>query len=315
MDEDSPPMSWAVSTNGVQLAWGQPHCMNGRDDPDFAFHVHREQATHGREQLSASVPMGTQVDLRFFRTCYGNQQRSVRKFKNCGIEAEIGHGVFLLLYGADSISQPEGHAYRKDMAEKPDLAALYSPPAEMIQKAVFDNLVDVHLDYLRVATFFCIATGSPDGLDASPRGGPPGFVHVLDPHTIAFADWPGNNRIESMRNLELDDRVGMVFLFPGLEIFMRINGRARTVVDTPLLDELREGNKIPKTAMLIHVEQVIMHCGKAINRAKLWDPNSLVDRTAVPSIGKMLTALIEVSESQADHITSHYEHSVRNDLY
>ncbi len=201
------------------------------------------------------------------------------------------------------------------MSEEADLSTLYSPPAEMIKKAIFDRLVDVHQDYLRVATFFCIATGSPNGLDASPRGGPPGFVHVLDLHTIAFADWPGNNRIESMHNLELDDRVGMVFLFPGLEIFMRINGRARTVAEPELLEELREGNKTPKTAMLIHVEQVIMHCGKAINRAKLWDPNSIVDRTTVPSIGRMLTTLIEVSESQADHITSHYEHSVRNDLY
>jgi PPOX class probable FMN-dependent enzyme len=201
------------------------------------------------------------------------------------------------------------------MPEKPDLSALYAQPSEMIQKAVFDRLADVHKDYLKVATFFCIATGSPNGLDASPRGGPPGFVHVLDPHTIAFADWPGNNRIESMHNLELDDRVGMVFLFPGLEIFMRINGRATTVVDPLLLEALSEANKTPKTAMLIRVEQVIMHCGKAINRAKLWDPNSLVDRTTVPSIGKMLTTLMEVSESQADHITTHYEHSVRNDLY
>jgi predicted pyridoxine 5'-phosphate oxidase superfamily flavin-nucleotide-binding protein len=118
-----------------------------------------------------------------------------------------------------------------------------------------------------------------------------------------------------MHNLEQDDRVGMLFLFPGLELFLRINGRARTVVNPELLAELREANKTPKTAMLIHVEQVVMHCGKAINRAKLWDPNSVIDRSAVPSIGKMLTALLALSETQADHITSHYEHSVKNDLY
>ncbi|MDT1853164.1 pyridoxamine 5'-phosphate oxidase family protein, partial [Acinetobacter baumannii] len=74
---------------------------------------------------------------------------------------------------------------------------------------------------------FCLATSGDNGLDASPRGGPPGFVRVLDPHTVAFADWPGNNRIESMRNLAQDERVGMLFLFPGLDVFLRINGIAR----------------------------------------------------------------------------------------
>ena len=100
---------------------------------------------------------------------------------------------------------------------RPDLDTLYDPPAERIQKAVLDRLIDFHRDYLRVATFFCLATGSERGLDASPRGGPPGFVHALDDHHVAFADWPGNNRIESLRNLQDDDRVGMLFLFPGLE--------------------------------------------------------------------------------------------------
>ncbi len=98
---------------------------------------------------------------------------------------------------------------------QPDLDALYAPPSDMIQKAVLDRLVDFHMEYLKVATFFCLSTGSERGLDASPRGGPPGFVYVLDPHTVAFADWPGNNRIESMRNLQHDERLGMEFLLPG----------------------------------------------------------------------------------------------------
>ena len=185
----------------------------------------------------------------------------------------------------------------------------------MVQRAVFDRLIDVHRDYLRIATFFCIATGSTEGLDASPRGWPPGFLHVLDARRIIFAYWPGNNRIESMRNLEVDDRVGMLFVFPGLEIFMRINGRAITVNDPALLSQLQESNKIPKTAMLIQIEQVIMHCGKAINRAKLWEQSSRIDRSTVPPMGKIASALLEVPDSQAEQITSHYEQSVRNDLY
>lgn len=108
-----------------------------------------------------------------------------------------------------------------------ELEQLYAPPSESITRGVLPALTPFHVEYLRAASFFCLATAGDDGLDASPRGGPPGFVHVLDEHTVAFADWPGNNRIASLRNLDEDDRVAMLFLFPGLDIFMRINGHAR----------------------------------------------------------------------------------------
>lgn len=95
-----------------------------------------------------------------------------------------------------------------------NLSELYAPPSDMIVKAVLDHLLPFHLSYLKAATFFCLASGSADGLDASPRGGAAGFVHALDNKTVAFADWPGNNRIASLTNLQSDDRIGMLFLFP-----------------------------------------------------------------------------------------------------
>ena len=205
---------------------------------------------------------------------------------------------------------------------KVDLDALYAQPSEMIQKAVLDRLVDFHLEYLQAATFFCLATGSDNGLDASPRGGPPGFVHALDERTVAFADWPGNNRIESLRNLELDERLGMCFIFPGLEIFMRINGRGAISTDAALLERLREGERMPKTATVVRIDQVLLHCGKAINRAKLWNESSHIDRNALPSVGKMIAAFgkldnpqADMPEAQVEQITQHYDHSVRHDLY
>lgn len=208
------------------------------------------------------------------------------------------------------------------MTQQPDLDALYSPPAEMIQKAVLDHLVDFHIEYLQVATFFCLATGSERGLDASPRGGPPGFVHVLDPHTIAFADWPGNNRIESMRNLQRDEHLGMVFLFPGLEVFLRINGRGHISTAEELLIQLREGARTPKTATVVQIDEVLMHCGKAINRAGLWKDSARLDRQALPSVGRVMSALAkmvdgaaEMSDAQVQQIDAHYDHSVRHDLY
>ncbi|MDF3823007.1 pyridoxamine 5'-phosphate oxidase family protein [Leptospira sp. 96542] len=211
----------------------------------------------------------------------------------------------------------ESHGNRR-----PDLDALYDPPAERIQKAVLDHLVGFHIDYLKAATFFCLATGSKRGLDASPRGGPPGFVRVLDSRTVVYADWPGNNRIESLRNLESDDRLGMLFIFPGLEIFMRINGRGRISTEPSLLATLKEGERMPKTATVVSVDEVLLHCGKAINRAKLWQDDSRIDRHALPTVGQMLAELTrlgdaraEMSDDQIEQVNAHYQHGVRNDLY
>lgn len=208
-----------------------------------------------------------------------------------------------------------------DTLPRPDLDALYDPPAERIQKAVLDRLIDFHRDYLAAASFFCLATGSAQGLDASPRGGPPGFVQAIDDHHVAFADWPGNNRIESLRNLERDERVAMLFLFPGLEIFMRINGHARATTDEALLARLAEGGKRPKTATLVVIDEVLFHCGKAINRAGLWDPARHIDRDALPTPGKMVEALNAAAQGRAAdagaaaQLDSHYAHAVRHDLY
>ncbi len=197
----------------------------------------------------------------------------------------------------------------------PDLAKLYAPPAEHIQKAVTPELNAFHVEYLAKATFFCLATGAKDGLDASPRGGPPGFVHVLDEKTVAFADWPGNNRIESMRNLVVDDRLGMLFLFPGLDIFLRINGRGRIIDDPALCETLAEGTKIPKTAIVVLVDQVLFHCGKAVNRGRLWDPAARLDRKSLPTPGQMLAAMTQQDAAVAEAIDARYEHGMRNDLY
>ncbi|MBY8826339.1 MSMEG_1061 family FMN-dependent PPOX-type flavoprotein [Sphingomonas colocasiae] len=201
------------------------------------------------------------------------------------------------------------------MADQPDLDTLYAPPSPMIEKAMLDRIVDYHADYLRIATFFCLATGRSGGLDASPRGGPPGFVHVLDPRTVAFADWPGNNRIESMRNIQADDRVAMLFLFPGLEVFLRINGNASVSTEPALLDRLKEGERLPKAATVVAVNEVLFHCGKAVNRAKLWLPESRIDRTTLPTVGKMLVALADLQDADADAFDAHYDHAVRNELY
>lgn len=196
-----------------------------------------------------------------------------------------------------------------------DLDRLYPPPAESIQRAVLPRLNDCHEAYLKQASFLCLASGRDEGLDVSPRGGPPGFVRVLDPAHVAFADWPGNNRIETLRNLVEDDRLALLFLFPGLDVFLRINGRGRINDDPALLQQLNESGKLPKTAIVVAVEQVLFHCGKAINRARLWAPDARVEREAVPSIGAMKATLSGGSAADAARLDADYHAAVQKDLY
>lgn len=196
-----------------------------------------------------------------------------------------------------------------------DLDQLYDPPSEMIVKGVMPNLLPFHVKYLKVATFFCLASGSAQGLDASPRGGEPGFVHALDDKTVAFADWPGNNRIASLRNLSEDSRIGMLFLFPGLEVFMRINGHGQISTSPDLLARLKENERTPKTAVVVTIDEVLFHCGKAINRAKLWRPESQLARTAVPSLGEMKASLTGIDKAKAQEMDEGYYRAVRGDLY
>lgn len=196
-----------------------------------------------------------------------------------------------------------------------ELDQLYDPPSEAIQRGVLPHLVAFHRDYLAAARFFCFATGRPQSLDVSPRGGPPGFVRALDDHTVAFGDFPGNNRIESMRNVAADPRAAMLFIFPGLEIFMRINGRARVVTDDALRESLEEAGKRPKTAIVLAIDEVLFHCGKAINRAHLWDASAHLDRAALPTPGKMKAAMTNGTADDARALDAAYTDAVRTELY
>jgi hypothetical protein len=114
----------------------------------------------------------------------------------------------------------------------------------------------------------------------------------------------------------------MLFIFPGLELFMRINGRGRVSTDAALLEQLSEGGRAPKTTTVVAIDEVLVHCGKAVNRAKLWSPESQLDRNSLPTVGQMVAKFgkladpkAEMDASQVAQVNQHYDHAVRNDLY
>jgi PPOX class probable FMN-dependent enzyme len=130
-------------------------------------------------------------------------------------------------------------------------------------------------EWLAASPFCLIATAGADGTcDVSPKGDPPGFALVLDDTTIAIPDRPGNRRADGFLNILANPHVGLIFLIPGRNETLRINGRARLIRDAPFLDAMTVRGHRPSLALLVDIEQVFFHCMKSFLRSRLWDPGS-----------------------------------------
>ncbi|MFB4275481.1 MULTISPECIES: pyridoxamine 5'-phosphate oxidase family protein [unclassified Nonomuraea] len=136
--------------------------------------------------------------------------------------------------------------------------------------------------------FVLLATSNSDGTcDVSPRGDPAGSVLVLDDHRLALADRPGNHRLDSLRNVLDNPHVGLLFIVPGMNETLRVNGRATLVSDAPFFDDLVVQGKRPRLAVLVEVEELYMHCAKAFLRSSLWKPETWPDRKSLPTLGRI----------------------------
>jgi PPOX class probable FMN-dependent enzyme len=164
-----------------------------------------------------------------------------------------------------------------------------------------DHITPQYRQLIEAAPFVVLATSGPEGLDCSPRGDPPGFVRVVDEHTLVIPDRRGNNRIDSLRNLVGDPRIALLFLIPGVGETMRINGRARISTDPALTESFAMNGKVPKCVLVVTVERAYFQCTKAIIRSKLWDPASKVDRKTLPTPGSILAELTDGKMGGPEH--------------
>lgn len=140
-----------------------------------------------------------------------------------------------------------------------------------------------------VRRFLCIGTQNLEGkADVSPRGDPPGFVRVLDARTLAIPDRPGNNRLDTLSNIIAHPFVGLLFIVPGFDDTLRVNGRATLSTDPELLKLMSVADRIPKLAIVLKVDEVFMHCAKAFRRSHLWDPAHHQSRSEMPSLIKII---------------------------
>jgi PPOX class probable FMN-dependent enzyme len=169
------------------------------------------------------------------------------------------------------------------------LRAIVGEAAELTQKKVIDRIDEHARTLIEHSPFVLLATSAPDGsCDVSPRGDPAGSVLVLDEKTLALADRPGNKLIDSFRNIVDNPHAGLLFLVPGMNETLRVNGRATLVSEAPFFDSLVVKGKRPKLAVVVEVRELYMHCAKAFLRSSLWDPSTWPDRSTLPSMGTIM---------------------------
>lgn len=175
--------------------------------------------------------------------------------------------------------------------ELADLDRLYKPPGKLVLDKSLSQ-VDKHgRAFIGLSPFCVISSAGPEGgMDVSPRGGEPGFVHVSDDgKTLYLPDRPGNNRLDNIRNLlSGPGRIGMMFMIPGFDDVYRVNGKTSASDETELLAQFVEFGKTPRLVIMVAVEEAFFHCPKAIMRARLWDPEAQVERSALPSGAEMV---------------------------
>jgi len=169
------------------------------------------------------------------------------------------------------------------------LRAYYGAISLLAERKVIPRLDPHARAFIALSPFLVLATVDDHGqADASPRGDAPGFVLVLDDTTLMVPDRPGNNRVDSYGNVVTNPGVGLIFLVPGIDETLRVNGTARVVTDTALLARAEAQGKLPKAGLLIDVREVFFHCGKALKRAKLWDAERHIARSSFPTLGRII---------------------------
>jgi len=175
------------------------------------------------------------------------------------------------------------------------LRALYEAPvARVIRKDI--GRIDEHIGrFIGLSPFMVMASGnSADRLDASPRGGVPGFVKVLDEHSLLIPDSAGNNRLDTLENILARPQVGLLFMIPGVEEMARVNGEASLRTDGQWLDLCAHNERRPKLVIHVKVQEAYLHCAKAVMRSQIWDQQAQIDRSILPSMGEMLKAQLQL---------------------
>ena len=185
------------------------------------------------------------------------------------------------------------------VASENELRGNYGEPMDIALMKQLGKL-DAHCkNFISRSPFLCIGTSAADGkADVSPRGDPPGFVQVLDDNTIFIPDRPGNNCLDTMSNIVANPDVGLLFLIPGFEDALRVNGKATLVKDKKILERCAVNRKVPTMGIMVEINEAYLHCAKAVRRSKLWEAESQQDRKKMPTLAQMILEQVATPEKQ-----------------
>jgi PPOX class probable FMN-dependent enzyme len=193
------------------------------------------------------------------------------------------------------------HAFAETITTRARLRELLpETPHAVVRDKHVDHLNEPARAYIAASPFVVIATYGADGrIDASPKGDPPGFVEVLDEHTLIIPDRLGNHRLDSYENILVNPPVGLIFMVPGHTETLRVAGMGRIILDPAVQDRHRVNGKPPLLALAVDVTEAFMHCSKSFVRSKLWQPDKWPDRSNVPTLADWVVCTVAHEETSA----------------
>lgn len=172
-----------------------------------------------------------------------------------------------------------------------ELDAIYGETSEASVIKVSERLTAGYRRLIEASPIVALATCGPEGLDCSPRGDPGAVITIVDDRTLVLPDRRGNNRIDSLRNIVRDGRIALLFLIPGSNTTLRINGTAEISIDPELLESLAMEGKLPRSAIVIHIGEIYFQCARALMRARIWDQDAWPDVSDLPTPGSLMREL------------------------
>lgn len=200
------------------------------------------------------------------------------------------------------------------IANQSELRAAYREPNKRAQQKVLSRLDKHCRDFIAMSPLCIISSFGADGLaDTSPRGDPPGFVAVLNDKTLLIPDRPGNNQVDTLSNVIINPQVGLLFLVPGMNETLRVSGTADILTDEELLAPLSVNRRPPLSGLRVTVEEAFLHCGRALIRSRLWDPEARIDRSSYPTYGQVLAD--QIRGADAEEIDASEDEANRERLY
>jgi uncharacterized protein len=206
--------------------------------------------------------------------------------------------------------------FKERIMSQQELREMLGSPSLRGQNKVISKLDEHCREFIGKSPFLVIATSDADGnCDSSPRGDAPGFVYVHDDQHLIIPDRPGNKRVDSMFNIVTNPKVGLIFLIPGLDETLRVNGEATIIKGIDVLEKMAVNGKVPLLGIVVKVEQCFMHCGKAFKRSGLWEPETWSSKEELPNAAKILADHVNLPGMTEERVAADLLEGYKNKLY